>query len=187
MIRTLCWILAITSFCLMVIPQGVHGNGISWTFIETTPKVDTPLPKTYAEARARSLSTGLPLVVWVGDAVCPACVQRTKEEFVHWVTPVTPSFPDHALVVGLPERGELIRIGTMTAWPDGHITTIRKALELYRTHRQTTDQRSTPYRGASTYTPAIYQHITYPAYSGYSGGYGGKAGGRSRGRGGCST
>ncbi len=190
MIRTFCWILGFCTLCVVLFfrPHPAHANGtLTWTFSEV--EALDPLPKTYAEARERSLLTGLPIVVWVGDAVCPGCVARTKEEFVHWVVPSFPDTPKDALVVGLPERGDLIRIGTMTSWPDGHITTIRKALELYKTHRQTTDQRSTPYRGVSTATPAVYRSVAYPAYSGYSGGHGGRSygGARSRGRGGCST
>ncbi len=188
MIRTFCWILGFCTLCVVLFfrPDPVNANGtLTWTFTEIDPepvKPDTPLPKTYAEARERALRTGKPLVVWVGEAICPGCVQRTKEEFVHWVTPTFPDTPKDALVVGVAERGELIRVGTMTAWPEGHLTTVRKALDLYRTHKQTTDQRSTPYRGVQT--QQTYQPAIYSGYGGYSkASYGGS---RGRGRsGGC--
>mgnify|MGYP001582718057 CR=1 FL=1 len=188
MIRACCWILALCTFCVILFFRTDRCGAadrdkaakIAWTFAEA-PKADTPLPKTYAEARERSLRTGLPLVVWVGEAVCPGCVQRTKEEYVHWVTQSFPDTPKDALVVGIPQGGDLIRIGTMTAWPDGHLTTIAKALDLWRTHRQTTDQRATAYRGGQV-SQSTYSGYNQKASVGRSRGVF-----RSRASGGCST
>ncbi len=187
--RTLCWILGFCTLCVLLF---FRHNGASaqdrnaparaaWTFTEVVK--DAPLPKTYAEARERSLRTGLPLVVWVGEALCPGCVARTKEEYVHWITPSFPDTPKDALVVGIPQGGDLIRIGTVTAWPDGHLTTIAKVLETWRTHKQTTDQRGSVYRGSRVSQASQVSQVSQPAYrQSYT-----PAFRNSRGRGGCST
>ena len=221
MVRTFCWILAICSLCVILFFRPVVAGAsdrdstaqhvawnfssqvapvstnrvIDWTFTELE-KPDTPLPKTYAEARERALRTGLPLVVWVGEAVCPACVQRSKEEYVHWVTQSFPDTPKDALVVGLKVGDDLMRIGTMSSWPqpDGHLGTVAKALDLWRTHRQTTDQRGASYRGGQTaqhpvqfFQPQFYAAPSYGGYNSPSRGYA-PAFRTGRGRsGGCST
>ena len=207
-VRSLCWVLGFCALCLLLffrldaaradganatsqrlawsfagqvsVDKGRVQVAISWSFVSepAPPKPDTPLPRTYAEARERALRTGLPLVVWVGEALCPGCVQRTKEEYVHWVTASFPDTPKDALVVAVVERGDLVRIGTMTQWPEGHLTTVAKALDLWRTHKQTTDQRSTPYRGVQA--TQTYFQATYSRKSSYVPAF------RSRGRsGGC--
>lgn len=192
MLRTFYWIMGICAFCAMLFFRSASarggdrttaafswrysGDALAWTYDET------PLPRTYAEARAQSLRTGLPLVVWVGNAVCPVCVQRTRGQYVHWVTDSFPDTPKDALVVGVQDGGDLTRIGTMTAWPDGHITTINKALDLWRTHKQVTDQRGIAYRGAPVYQPTY--NSGYSSYSGYQRSY---VPIRSRGRSGCAT
>lgn len=208
MVRTMCWIIALCTFCVILFFQCAASGAfdrnekVTWDFsgplttvpssnspfiFVDPPNPDVPLPKSYAEARERSLHTGLPLVVWVGEAVCPGCVQRTKIQYVHWVTQSFPDTPKDALVVGMPENNELIRVATMTQWPEGHLTTIAKALDLWKAHRKVTDQRSAAYRGGVT----PYQ----APYSGYPGGYSGYSG-RSytpafrsygRGRAACST
>jgi hypothetical protein len=103
---------------------------------------------TYAEARAAAIRDGKPLVVWVGggDALCPSCMHRLAEEdgVVNVVAPSFEDTPTRALVVGVPEGGELLRVATITRWVTGdptwgHVPSIRRAVRNWREHRAITN------------------------------------------------
>ena len=100
-------------------------------------------PLTYAECRQRALAEGKPLVCWVGtgDVVCPACVKQLAAEAVHHVTPTFPGVTGNAIVVAVPEGGELLRVADVTRWTTGdpswgHVPSVRRAIQNWRTHRR---------------------------------------------------
>lgn len=108
------------------------------------PAVDRPAARslTYADARAKALAEGKPLVVWVGggDALCPACVGRL-DECVHHVAATFPGVTGQALVVAVPEGGDLLRVADITRWTTGdaswgHVASIRRAISNWRSHRR---------------------------------------------------
>lgn len=107
-----------------------------------TPQVWTK-PTTYAEARQQAIVRNLPLVIWSGESLCPGCVKSTSADgtFVNWVG-VIPGFAGmsstlNAIVVGLPENGELYHIATITQWEVlGHIKSTQEAIQAFRLNRQ---------------------------------------------------
>lgn len=98
-----------------------------------------PAKETYAEAKDRSIREGKPFLVWVGEGVCPACIQNNKNEFVSWVDP-DGNFDGlkHGLVIGMPEAGKSIKIAEITDWTSGHIPTVRRAIRRWDESRTTT-------------------------------------------------
>lgn len=92
--------------------------------------------ETYAEARARAITENKPLLVWVGEAICPACIRENKDEFVHYVSATWPDAKD-AVVVADVKDGELYRVGSVTQWVTGdatfgHIPSSRRVLARWR-------------------------------------------------------
>src|SRR5258708_1311751 len=75
-----------------------------------------PAPLTYAQAHAKALASGKPLMGWVGGDFCPACVQSSATEFVHFFTPSYEGVTAPAIVVGVVDDGQLIRAGEVTWW-----------------------------------------------------------------------
>jgi hypothetical protein len=102
----------------------------------------------YAEARARAVRDGKPLVVWVGggDALCPSCMHRLADEdgVVNFVAPSFPDTPAQAIVVAVPEGGDLFRVATITRWVTGdptwgHVPSVRRAVRNWRERRAVTN------------------------------------------------
>jgi hypothetical protein len=102
----------------------------------------------YAEARARAVRDGKPLIVWVGggDALCPSCMHRLADEdgVVNFVAPSFPDTPAQALVVAVPEGSDLFRVATITRWVTGdptwgHVPSVRRAVRNWRERRAVTN------------------------------------------------
>lgn len=125
---------------------GVSGEG---DFLGSPPPAEIPEPEpgkdgplTYEEAREESLRTSKPLVAWVGtDVICPGCIAGNPDEFVHFIAASHPGFPTGSLTVGVVSNGELKMAGQVTAWPDGHMSTIRSILRQWDS--QPLDRRRT--------------------------------------------
>lgn len=122
----------------------------------TTVPADAPL--TYAEASRRALAERKPLVVWVGDALCPGCIAKMEGETVNVVVKDFEGVPaGGGLVVGVPDgTDELLRVATITEWETGdkiwgHVPSIRRALTAWRIRGLT--QRSGWSRGMDRITP----------------------------------
>lgn len=144
-------------FALLALAAPVSAAELSWNFYEPskpggltgkTPAPDTggdapfesapriSKPRSYADARQEAIHKGKPLVVWVGEARCPNCVQHNREEFVHFLAESQAGFPADSLTVGVPVDGELVVAGQVTHWPDGHIPTVREILRRWRADRR---------------------------------------------------
>lgn len=118
---------------------------------------------TYAEAHARALTEGKPLVVWSGAAVCPACVHDTEGEFVNYVG-VVPGLAPDAVSVYVPEGGTLHAAGDVAWWMTGdrtfgHVPSVRRILANWRAnrvvHRQAAPQAYPGPMMAQTYGSAF--------------------------------
>lgn len=86
---------------------------------------------TYAQARLKSLRTGKPLIVWIGESICPECIGHNAEEFVHFVAQSHPQFPADSLTVSVPVNGQSLMAGQVRHWPDGHLPTVRMILRKW--------------------------------------------------------
>ena len=98
-------------------------------------------PPTYAEAYHRALTTGRPLLVWVGGNFCPRCVNDTAGEFVHAFVDSFPEAVVPSVVVAVPEGGQLTRVADVTSWVEGdatfgHIPSVRRVLANRRPVRR---------------------------------------------------
>lgn len=88
-----------------------------------------------------SLQSRKPVLEWVGDELCPRCVDDTKGEFLHFFTP---GRGGKSVVVWLPGGdGEHYRVGTLTKWVEGspkwgHAASARKVLKAWNEGRPTT-------------------------------------------------
>lgn len=99
---------------------------------------------TYEAAAARAIRENLPLVVWAGngDTICPPCVERLRDEAVHFMGGAYPGV-GNALVVQIPENGQLWTVSTITQWITGdqtygHVPSIRRAIRAWRERRHVT-------------------------------------------------
>jgi hypothetical protein len=145
----------------------------------------------YAEARRRALAENKPLVVWVGggDALCPACMHTLGGEAVHHVAESFPDTPASALVVAVPEGGDLFRVATITRWVTGdptwgHVPSVRRALRNWRERRVTTEGGWS--LDAPTAPPAPARGVSMASWGGMGGGM--RTGPlRRTARGGCSS
>ncbi len=114
-----------------------------------TRKAAADTPPTYQDARDRAIRENKPLVVFVGDALCPGCASTLAEED-GMVCVATKTFEDvpttGGIVLGVPDgSGDLNRVATITQWTTGdktygHVPSTRRALLAWRTDRRT--QRS---------------------------------------------
>ncbi len=98
---------------------------------------------TYEQLAARAIREGKPLIVWAGsgDTICPPCVERLRGEALHWMGDAYPGV-GNALVVQVPENGQLWTVARITRWHTGdefwgHVPSIRRALSAWRTNRTT--------------------------------------------------
>ncbi len=112
---------------------------------QTTPAT----PPTYQDARDRAVREGKPLVVFVGDALCPGCATTLSEEdgMVCVAVKTLEDVPaTGGIVLGVPDgKGDMDRVATITQWTTGdktygHVPSTRRALLAWRTNRLT--QRS---------------------------------------------
>jgi hypothetical protein len=128
-------------------PSAAHcedcADGVQTT--HAPPATTAPKAATYADARARAIAEGKPLVVWVGggDALCVPCLRTLSDEAVHWIADSWPNTPPQALIVAMPEAGDLLRVATITQWTTGdrvfgHVPSIRRAIDAWRTRRAET-------------------------------------------------
>ncbi len=105
------------------------------------PPPTTPPPLTYSEAYRQAVKEDKPLVVWVGGEFCPDCVRDSAADFVHVFVADFPGATAPAIVVALPEDGELVRIGDISWWITGdktygHVPSVRRAIANWRATRQ---------------------------------------------------
>ncbi len=93
--------------------------------------------RTYEDAYAKALATGLPLVVWNGSAICPPCIDSTDgTEFINFVGTV-PGCPTNAITVSVPSGQEILGVGAVDQWITndatyGHVPSVRRLLQRWR-------------------------------------------------------
>lgn len=128
------------------------------------PPIRPRRQQTYEEAKALAEQKGLPLLVWVGDGYCPNCVYSLRTEAVHYESDTYPGVPPSGgVVVGVHENGRLLQVATITGWTTGdpvwgHVASVRRALNRWRTQRQTTEGWSMPEQVAAP-APASYRSV----------------------------
>lgn len=102
------------------------------------PIVQPPTKKrTLDEAEALAIKTAKPLVVWLGKAICPSCIDATNDEFINFAADSLPGFPADSITVYMRKSTspEVKLVGYVKGWQDdgkhGHLPTIRKILRRH--------------------------------------------------------
>lgn len=133
------------------------------------PPMEVPRALTYSEARLLALRENKPLVVWVGGNFCEQCVKDAGQEFIHvFVADGWEGNAGPMTVVGLPEDGEMWKIGMANWWEvgsktHGHIPTVRRIIANWRANRRMMHQHAP---GAAV----SYSSSSFMMRSSYSGG-----------------
>jgi hypothetical protein len=102
----------------------------------------------WADAKRLALQQRKPLLKWVGDDLCPRCVDDTKGEFVHTFAKHDANYPQRSVAVMLPgSDGYLYEIGVLTGWTEGsakwgHAASVRKMVKAFNEGRPTTIKSS---------------------------------------------
>lgn len=92
-------------------------------------------------------------------------MEETKDEFVHYFTDFFPDVQGAALVVGVPEDGQLLQVGLKRTWPEGHVQTLRSVVKKWRGRRSLSIDTITvtPYGAGQSLQP-VYQPMFYQSY-----------------------
>lgn len=137
-----------TAWLLSRAPSPAQRENLAVEPVQDVPLEDkAPAELSYEEAQELAIAKGLPLVVWIGGAVCPSCIGHNLDEFIHFFSDEHTGFPPDSLTVGVPSNGKLLMAGQVRAdqqdggWPDGHIPTVRRILQLW--HAQPVQSRRT--------------------------------------------
>lgn len=98
-------------------------------------------PDAVEEAVAKSLRTGMPVILWVGGDFCNRCVDDSRSEFIHVFLDEWRGQRGPATVILAPHGKQTYRVATVNRWTVGshdwgHIPSARRLVHEWRSRSE---------------------------------------------------